>query len=298
MLTQHARAEEWICSYCLAIVPPAYNHKCLEYDKANAQAGTRPEQQNTDSNAVERAYKAGWLDGYANANPEAEADEADWLFDWGVWRDNKLAALASPVAGDVVERLKAALEPFAAMGRVMETRATVTFGRMPPDSEIVCESSGEAGQGVLTMGHFRDAAALLPKAPGWGGMYQPPFDRAALEAIPSVDAGELVAELRDHAGDLTVGYCRAVPKDLVRKAADALEAALLTTSPRYEGLVEALRFYAEAWEQDVDAERTAHGWEGSIGALEPSEALYRDRGDKARTALASTAGAKGETNAS
>jgi hypothetical protein len=71
------------------------------------------------------------------------------------------------------DRLKAALEPFAAMGRVMETRARMTLGITPKDSEIVCESSGEAGLGILTMGHFRDAAALLPDAPGWGGMYKP-----------------------------------------------------------------------------------------------------------------------------
>lgn len=83
-------------------------------------------------------------------------------------------------AANTLSQMRAALEPFAAMGRVMEIRATVTFGKMPPDSEIVCESSGEAGIGILTMGHFRDAAALLPKAPGWGGVYIRPFDRAAL----------------------------------------------------------------------------------------------------------------------
>jgi Lar family restriction alleviation protein len=106
---------------------------------------------------------------------------------------------------------------------------------------------------------------------------------AALEAtpIPSVDAGELVAELRDHVGDLTVGYCRAVPKDLVRKAADALEAALLTTSPRQtEGLVEALCFYRDQWHQD------------EYGEVEPTEALLNDMGGNAAAALASTAGAK------
>ena len=78
-----------------------------------------------------------------------------------------------------VAELTAALAPFAAMGRVMEARARLTFGRMPKDNEIVCESSGEAGLGILTMGHFRDAAALLPDVPGWGGIYRPPFDREA-----------------------------------------------------------------------------------------------------------------------
>lgn len=82
-------------------------------------------------------------------------------------------------AADAIVELRAALEPFAAMGRVMETRARVTFGKMPKDSEIVCESSGEAGMGILTMGHFRDAAATLPDAPGWGGFYKPLPIRAA-----------------------------------------------------------------------------------------------------------------------
>lgn len=78
-----------------------------------------------------------------------------------------------------IDRLVKALEPFAEMGRVMEVRARITLGKVPKDSEIVCESSGEVGMGILTMGHFRDAAALLPDAPGWGGMYRP-LDRAAI----------------------------------------------------------------------------------------------------------------------
>lgn len=82
-------------------------------------------------------------------------------------------------AAETILALRAALEPFAAMGRVMEIRARVTFGKMPKDSEIVCESSGEAGMGILTMGHFRDAAATLPDAPGWGGIYKPLPIRAA-----------------------------------------------------------------------------------------------------------------------
>lgn len=46
-----------------------------------------------------------------------------------------------------------------------------------------------------------------------------------------------------------------------------------------------LNFYANAWQQDVDADRTATGWEGRIGEMEPSEALREDRGDRARQAL-------------
>ncbi len=71
-----------------------------------------------------------------------------------------------------VARLRAALEPFAAMGRVLEKRAAITFGRNPSDSEVLFQSSGEAGMGILCMGHFRDAAALLPNAPGWSGFYR------------------------------------------------------------------------------------------------------------------------------
>lgn len=78
-----------------------------------------------------------------------------------------------------IAKLRAALEPFAAMGRVMEIRARVTFGKVPKDAEIVFESSGEVGMGVLTMGHFRDASSLLPNAQGWGGVYKA-LDRQAL----------------------------------------------------------------------------------------------------------------------
>jgi len=48
---------------------------------------------------------------------------------------------------------------------------------------------------------------------------------------------------------------------------------------------EALRFYAEQWEQDVDGELTANGWVGSIGDIVMTEALRNDCGDIARKAL-------------
>lgn len=95
------------------------------------------------------------------------------------WRDRAGSKAIVDEAAETILALRAALEPFAAMGRVMETRARVTFGKLPKDSEIVCESSGEAGMGILTMGHFRDAAATLPDAPGWSGMYKPLPIRAA-----------------------------------------------------------------------------------------------------------------------
>lgn len=54
-------------------------------------------------------------------------------------------------------------------------------------------------------------------------------------------------------------------------------------------LREALAFYRDAWEQDVDAERTATGWAGSIGEVEPSAELMTDKGARARAALATPA---------
>lgn len=57
------------------------------------------------------------------------------------------------------------------------------------------------------------------------------------------------------------------------------------------GLVEALAFYAEQWDQDVDAERTDAGWVGSVGELEPTGELIADGGSKARAALATAAAA-------
>jgi hypothetical protein len=34
MLTQPAKSSEWACPHCKNIVPAAYAHKCLEYDRA------------------------------------------------------------------------------------------------------------------------------------------------------------------------------------------------------------------------------------------------------------------------
>lgn len=60
-----------------------------------------------------------------------------------------------------LEAVREALLPFGLMCRVLETRATVTFGNSVPDSERVCVSAGEAGVAVLTMGDFRQALAAL-----------------------------------------------------------------------------------------------------------------------------------------
>ena len=107
---------------------------------------------------------------YSNySSPSLDTSFHDGEMDWD--DDEESNELATLRAQNAV--LQEILEPFAAMGRVMEIRARVTFGKVPADSEIVCESSGEAGMGILTMGHFRDAAALLPDAPGWSGQYKP-----------------------------------------------------------------------------------------------------------------------------
>jgi hypothetical protein len=75
-----------------------------------------------------------------------------------------------------------------------------------------------------------------------------------------------------------LGYARAVGAEVCR----ILEAP----HSRTEALVEALKFYAEEWTQDVDAEQTVHGWEGRIGELEPTLDLRNDAGGRAREALA------------
>jgi hypothetical protein len=91
-----------------------------------------------------------------------------------------------------------------------------------------------------------------------------------------------------HCGDSSP--CHACAGCRLDTALDLIEA--LTPAPMSEDealerarLREALQFYATEWEQDVDAERTISGWEGSIGDVSPSEALCRDRGEKARLAL-------------
>jgi hypothetical protein len=63
----------------------------------------------------------------------------------------------------------------------------------------------------------------------------------------------------------------------------ACNAALSAMPPPPEAVLE---FYANAWEQDVDAERTVSGWEGSIGEMMPNEELLADKGERARQALA------------
>jgi hypothetical protein len=73
-----------------------------------------------------------------------------------------------PEAAALIERLSAerqglrgALEPFASMGAVLEARSRMTFGRVVPDDQKVCESSGEAGGACLRMRDFRRARAAL-----------------------------------------------------------------------------------------------------------------------------------------
>jgi hypothetical protein len=73
--------------------------------------------------------------------------------------------------------------------------------------------------------------------------------------------------------------------------AEKAEAELATLKQQLAEREEALRFYATEWRQDVDAERTATGWVGSIGPVEPSEALLNDFGARARALTRNTNGA-------
>lgn len=59
-----------------------------------------------------------------------------------------------------------ALKPFAAMGRVLERRGLMTFGRTVPDSERLLISDGEVGTAVISMRDFRRAVAAIAKATG------------------------------------------------------------------------------------------------------------------------------------
>lgn len=54
---------------------------------------------------------------------------------------------------------------------------------------------------------------------------------------------------------------------------------------KLEIATQVLQFYANQWEQAVDAEQTVHGWHGSIGGVEPSGQLQEDEGSLARQAL-------------
>jgi hypothetical protein len=90
--------------------------------------------------------------------------------------------------------------------------------------------------------------------------------------------GELIERLRTSA-EHDFGPDKAEHDDW--KAADTIEAL----AARNKELEEALRFYRDEWEQEVDAERTAHGWTGSIGDVVPTDALMTDEGKTARQAL-------------
>jgi len=75
-------------------------------------------------------------------------------------------------------------------------------------------------------------------------------------------------------------------KEITEATLSAFNAGIEAAAKVNEELVEALEFYANAWEQDVDAEQTPFGWQGSVGDVYPIEELYQDHGDKARAALA------------
>ena len=69
------------------------------------------------------------------------------------------------------------------------------------------------------------------------------------------------------------------------QAAARLDPTGFDQARRIAQLEGALRFYAEQWEQDVDAELTVGGWVGTIGQMEPTQELLSDAGDLARDAL-------------
>ncbi len=117
----------------------------------------------------------------------------------------------------------------------------------------------------------------LPQSKAWWArLAEREGDSVVLAGAPKptgeIGMGGLVERLRNILGPGDTPKC-------VAEAADRIEA-----------LERALDFYANAWETPVDAELTAAGWQGSIGDPEPSEALYRDRGDRARAALHSDGG--------
>lgn len=71
-----------------------------------------------------------------------------------------------------IERLRAALEPFAAFAQVAEAKSRMALGEVLPDTKILTSLSWEGGLGVLVMGHFRDALSFVPKPKGWSGLYR------------------------------------------------------------------------------------------------------------------------------
>jgi hypothetical protein len=120
-----------------------------------------------------------------------------------------------------------------------------------------------------------DHAELRAEFQGW-------LDAYPLTMFPEPDL-KRAAEVLKAAG-MTLD---SISASNMRHVAGLIAPKAIALLDEVEALRLALAFYRDEWINDVDAERTATGWTGSIGPLEPTEALLTDRGEKARAALAS-----------
>lgn len=225
-----------------------------------------------------------------------------------------------PVREDVLEVVKHAWDagystgqdyrddpPFAGLGKHNRRHGWETYACSLSDRNLVVSATTTPENSELVTQADRDAAADYLKIAHpmvWGANRRirlrefgdhddhplvQAFARHRIEATreaqatPAGEVGELVEHL---SGPHEWGYRDLAEGGFIEdrapfKAADTITSLQATVS-RLEA---ALTFYADAWTQEVDAERTAHGWVGSIGPVEPSEDLLNDMGNRARAAL-------------
>lgn len=143
------------------------------------------------SDVVERVARAICR---ANCRSDMSAEAVDCQVEhaWDLWTAEARAAIAAMPEIETllatIEAQRDALEPFAAMARLLEKSLIFSGGKATDQSKVMV-TNNECGLSVLTYGHFLDALAVFGReAKGWGGMYENPGIRAGL--APAQAKGE------------------------------------------------------------------------------------------------------------
>jgi hypothetical protein len=183
------------CSVCKALPSPGRFNTA---EKAIAAWNTRPEQQNTDINAVTaEMLEAAWK----SVNPPrlVNLDNKDLTAIYLAMSSASHPTKApSPVAGDVVELIRARAKQRPSDGLIARQGVDETAIRY--GQALLLALADEIEE---TIDRCAMCGCLL--ASKWTGDDEPhcPGCLAALEAIPSVDAGELTLETAEKLGGVT-----------------------------------------------------------------------------------------------
>ncbi len=118
----------------------------------------------------------------------------------------------------------------------------------------------------------------------------------AVKPLAAVDVYKVLKSWSDH-GSLDIDHLSAISREVAALARPQPSSTALVEAPSpqstvdadadavIERLTKALEFYRDEWEHQVDAELTYGGWTGSLGDIEPTNTLMKDRGEVARAAL-------------